>query len=98
MIDLTQAMAALVVLTIVLLATVIIPYMKQKISAEKLAELQKWAKIAVYAAEMLFPGSGRGLEKKEYALQFLQSMGFTVDIGKLDAMIEAAVLALKQAV
>lgn len=98
MIDLTQALIALVGLAVVLLTTVIVPYMKQKISAEKLSELRTWASIAVYAAEMMFVGSGRGAEKKAYVIAFLESKGFTLDVDSIDAVIEAAVLALKNAV
>lgn len=36
-------------------------------------------------------GQGRGEEKKKYVLEFLASMGFTVDEEAINAAIEAAV-------
>ena len=42
-------------------------------------ELLEWVKIGVAAAEQLYKGQGRGEEKKKYVLEFLASMGFTVD-------------------
>ena len=43
------------------------------------------------AAEQLYEGQGRGEEKKKYVLEFLASMGFTVDEEAVNAAIEAAV-------
>lgn len=98
MIDLTQVVKALVALAVIICTSVAVPYLKQKLSLEKLSELQEWVYIGVQAAEMLFKGTGRGEEKKAYVLNFLQSKGFTIDMASIDAMIEAAVLALKKAV
>lgn len=41
--------------------------------------------------EQLYEGQGRGEEKKKYVLEFLASMGFTVDEEAVNAAIEAAV-------
>lgn len=38
-----------------------------------------------------YEGQGRGEEKKKYVLEFLASMGFTVDEEAVNAAIEAAV-------
>ena len=54
-------------------------------------ELLEWVKIGVAAAEQLYEGQGRGEEKKKYVLEFLASMGFTVDEEAVNAAIEAAV-------
>ena len=52
--------------------------------------------VAVEAAEMIYVGSGRGQEKKEYVLDFLNNKGFTLNIAEIENLIEAAVLKLKQ--
>lgn len=57
----------------------------------QLEELLEWVKIGVAAAEQLYKGQGRGEEKKKYVLEFLASMGFTVDEEAINAAIEAAV-------
>lgn len=98
MIDLTQVVIAAIGLATVVLTIVIFPYVKQKVSSEKLTEIQTWVSIAVRAAEMIFVGTGRGEEKKAYVVEFLNSKGFTIDMASIDAMIESAVLTLKNAI
>lgn len=95
MIDLTQVVIALIGLLIVAVSTVLIPYLKQKYNAEQMAQIEFWVDVAVRAAEMIYIGSGRGAEKKEYVIKFLNSKGFTIDMDSIDAMVEAAVLQLK---
>ena len=48
-------------------------------------------RIAVTAAEQVYKGTGRGEEKKAFVLEWLKSHGVTVDMEKLDALIESAV-------
>jgi len=103
MIDLTEVIVALIGLVSVVVSTVLVPYLKQKKTAEELAQIsetlvqiQFWVDIGVQAAEMIFIGSGRGEEKKAYVIEFLNSKGFTIDPESIDAMIEASVLKLQQ--
>lgn len=91
MIDLTALVQAVIALIAALITAFVIPWLKRKISAEKLAEVSTWVEIAVEAAEQLYEGSGRGAEKKEYVIQFLQQKGYTVDMAAIENMIEAAV-------
>ena len=51
--------------------------------------------IAVEAAEMIYVGAGRGEEKKQYVIDFLNSKGFTLNTAEIENLIEAAVLELK---
>ena len=44
---------------------------------------------------MIYTGTGRGQEKKEYVLAFLNSKGYKLDTESIDNMIEAAVLKLQ---
>lgn len=55
-----------------------------------------WVNIAVEAAEMIYTGTGRGEEKKQYVLDFLNSKGFTLNTAEIENLIEPAVLQLKQ--
>lgn len=71
----------------------IIPWLKEKLSAEKLERLVKWVKIAVEAAEQLY-GSGAGQQKKEYVVNFLLEKGIVFDADKMSAIIESAVYQL----
>lgn len=97
MIDITQVLgAALVIVTFVLVAF-IIPLLRSKVGDETLEKALKWVKIAVQAAEMIYNESGMGATKKAYVEQFLADKGFKINEVELDAMIESAVLELKQA-
>ena len=55
-----------------------------------------WVNVAVEAAEMIYTGTGRGEEKKQYVLDFLNSKGFTLNTAEIENLIEPAVLQLKQ--
>jgi hypothetical protein len=95
MVDLTQIFVALIGLVFSLVSVFLIPYIKQKVSAEKLDTVKFWVNIAVEAAEMIYTGTGRGAEKKAYVVEFLNSKGFTLNTEEIDNIIEAAVLELK---
>ncbi len=98
MTDLTDVFSALLTLLLAITTTFLIPYLKSKITAAKLAEVMTWVQIAVDAAEMIYSGPGKGDEKKAYVVQFLNSKGYTLDTERLDALIEAAVLNLKESI
>ena len=95
MIDLTPIANSIIALIAALISAFLIPYIKRKISAEKLAEIQEWVTVAVRAAEMIYTGTGRGAEKKQYVLEFLAEKGYTLDIDSIENLIESAVLDLK---
>ena len=94
MIDLTTIMEAVITLIVAVVSAFVIPWLKRKISAEKLAEISEWVQIAVTAAEQIYNGPGRGEEKKAYVLKFLTDKGYTVDMAAIENLIEAAVYEL----
>lgn len=89
-VDITSIIEIVVALLSALVTTFLIPYIKKKISAEKLTELQKWIGIAVEAAEQIY-GSKTGKQKKEYVVSFLLSKGIVFDTDEVNALIEAEV-------
>lgn len=95
-IDITPIVEAIVALVAALITAFVIPWLKQKISKEKLEKINMWVEVAVEAAEQLYTGSGRGAEKKAYVVEFLNSKGYTLDTDSLDKLIEAAVFNLPQ--
>ena len=97
MINLTEIVLMLIGLIFAVLTTFLVPYLKQKMSAEQFGEMQLWVNIAVKAAEMLYNGAGRGDEKKAYVTAFLNSKGYTIDAASIENMIEAAVLEMHNA-
>lgn len=94
MTDLTTIMEAVITLIIAVVSAFVIPWLKRRISAEKLAEISEWVQIAVTAAEQIYNGPGRGEEKKAYVLKFLTDKGYTVDMAAIENLIEAAVYEL----
>ena len=97
MVDLTPIISAVLTLIISLVSVFLIPYIKAKTSEEQFNTIKLWVQIAVQAAEMLYVGSGRGEEKKQYVIEFLKSKGFTLNAEEIENLIESAVLELKQA-
>ena len=95
MIDLTEIIRAVIALLLALITSYLIPLIRRKADAQKLATLRLWVNIAVTAAEQIFKGAGLGEEKKAYVIEFLQAHGFTVDMEELDNLIESAVHELK---
>lgn len=98
MYDLTPIVEAIAALIGVTITCILVPFIRSKTTAEQQKEINAWVKIAVAAAEQIFTGSGRGEEKKEYAIAWLKERGFVVDEGELDALIEAAVYKLNQGI
>lgn len=91
MTDLTPIVNAVITLIAAIITTFLIPWIKGKIDAAKLAQIVEWVGIAVRAAEQIYKESGMGEKKKQYVLDFLASKGFTLDPDSINAMIEAAV-------
>lgn len=96
MVDITNIVSAVITLIVALITTFLIPWLKNKLDADKFEKIQAWTKVAVQAAEMIYNGAGRGEEKKAYVIQYLNEKGFNLDTATIDALIESAVLELKQ--
>ena len=97
MVDLTPLITAVLTLIFSLITAFLIPYIKAKTTDEQFNTIKLWVQVAVQAAEMLYVGSGRGEEKKQYVIEFLKSKGFTLNAEEIENLIESAVLELKQA-
>ena len=91
MTDITPIVNAVIALIAAIITTFLIPWIKSKIDAAKLAQIVEWVGIAVRAAEQIYNESGMGEKKKQYVLDFLADKGFTLDPNSINAMIEAAV-------
>jgi hypothetical protein len=87
MIDLTPILEAVVSLAVVVITGFVVPAIRNRVNASKLAEVLRWVEIAVKAAEQIYAGTGHGNIKKAYVRKFLNDKGLTYD----DELIEAAV-------
>lgn len=98
MFDITPIIEAVAALIAVIITAVVIPYIKSKTTTQQQAQINAWVKIAVAAAEQIYKGSGRGEEKKEYVINWLEERGFTLDEDEVDALIESAVYELNNGI
>lgn len=96
MIDITNVVSAVITLLVAVVTTFLIPYLKERVDAEKFEKVKAWVKVAVNAAEMIYTGVGRGEEKKAYVLDYLNQKGYKLDSATIDNLIESAVLELKK--
>ena len=96
MIDLTPLMQGVITIVFLAIAIFVIPLLKKKLKAEDFDTLAMWVEIGVYAAEQLF-GSGAGVKKKEYVLNFLEEKGYSVNVSEIENLIEAEVKRLSEA-
>ena len=88
---LTQVIQVVLTLLLSLAATFLLPWLRERLGAEKLKTLWKLVCIAVQASEQLFPGEKTGEQKKQCALDWLTAQGFKADDPLLLQMLEAAV-------
>jgi len=93
MYDLTPVIVAIVTLFGALITAFVVPYIKSKTTASQQQMLTALVAVAVQAAEQIY-GGGTGEQKKAYVLAWLNERGYTVDLDKLDAMVESAVYTL----
>lgn len=89
MIDLTPLIQAIISVISLAVSAFLIPYLKRKINAAKLEEIQGWVKKAVEAAEVIFPDSGLGDSKLIYVKGFLESKGYTINEKELEVLIHS---------
>ena len=98
MYDFTPVLEAVLALIAAIISVFLVPYLKSRTTIQQQMEISTWVAIAVEAAEQIYKGSGRGQEKKEYVIGWLEEHNITVDEDKLDCLIESAVYNLKNAI
>lgn len=93
--DITHIFELVILLLTAVVATFVVPLLKQKFGQEKLNKVLTYVEIAVKAADQLF-ATDEGKAKKEYVVNYLNDIlkqqGLTVDMETLENMIEAQVL------
>lgn len=96
----TPIINAIIALIGALMSVILIPYVKTKISSEKLKRLATVIEYAVKAAEQLYKDAGMGELKKAHVLSYLVEKGYIKDIAsistEIDNLIESAVYELRK--
>ena len=93
--DITLLIRALFLVISFVYTVVLVPYIRSKTTEEQYSKLKFYVKTGVQAAEMIYKEPGMGPIKKDYVLNYIEGRGFIVDEHELDALIESAVLELK---
>lgn len=89
----------LIPILVAIITSFVIPFIKEKIGSEKLAKYEYWASLAVKAAEMMWAESGKGADKKQYVVDFLNNMfnknKVVITEQQIEILVEAAVKQMK---
>lgn len=89
----------LIPILVAIITSFVIPFIKEKIGSEKLAKYEYWANLAVKAAEMMWAESGKGADKKQYVVDFLNNMfnknKVVITEQQIEILVEAAVKQMK---
>ena len=94
MVDLTPIFNAIIMLLAALVTYKVIPWIKANTTVKQQTALNNAVKIAVFAAEQLYNGSGMGAEKFDYVVSKLQEQGFAVDPAVIEATVRENIAAL----
>ena len=93
--DWNLALEFIITVATIAVAIFLVPWLKEKLGAERAQQLEDLIWKAVQAAEQLF-GAGNGAQKKAYVVEYLENAG--VDAQAVDMEIEAAVLEVNEMV
>lgn len=86
-IDITPVVEALLALVMALITGKMLPWLRERLDAERMERLEAACNVAVYAAEELYR-AGHGDEKLSYAQEYLRGHGFEVDTARLLAAVK----------
>lgn len=95
-VDITPVIQAIIVLISTVITVFVIPWVKSKYTQAQLENVKAWVKIAVQAAEMIFPEEKQGELKKKYVIDFLSEHNMHFDEKVINNLIESAVLELNE--
>ena len=93
-IDLTPILQAVIMLLAALVTHRLIPWIRTKVTNQQFANLEAFARTAVYAAEQMF-SSGENSKKLSYAVDQIVKAGFDLNVETIRAAVEQAVYDLK---
>ena len=85
-----------ILLCVIFFTKVLVPFINSKTNEYQRKELWNLICSTVDAAEQIFSAPGTGNKKKEYVINVIQKAGWKITEEELDALIEAAVWALKK--
>ena len=93
-----EVVKVVVMVAALIITRYLVPWLKEKIGADRLAVAEKWTRYAVLKAQQVLWEQG-GQDKKAYVTEFLKEILTVKNIAlsdeQLDVLIEAAVKQMK---
>lgn len=93
-----EVVKVVIMVVALIIARYLVPWLKQKIGAEKVAEVSMWAKQSVLMAEQVYK-DWKGQDKKTFVTEYLKKILTAKNISltdeQLNILIEAAVKQMK---
>lgn len=93
-----EVIKVVVMVAVLVITRYLVPWLKEKIGADKLAVAEKWTKYAVLKAQQVL-WEKDGQDRKAYVVEFLKEILIAKNIAlsdeQLDVLIEAAVKQMK---
>lgn len=93
-----EVIKLIVMVAVLVITRYLIPWLKERIGAEKLAVAEKWVRYAVLKAQQVL-WEKNGQDRKAYVTEFLKQILTAKNIAlsdeQLDVLIEAAVKQMK---
>ena len=93
-----EVIKIIVMVAALVVARYLIPWLKEKIGADKMAQIEKWATYAVEMAQQVHwakPGEDRKAIVTEFLREILIAKNISISDEQLDVLIEAAVKEMK---
>jgi len=94
MTDGTTIIGAVITALLGLVARYLVPWLKEKLGEQRLADLVYWIGVLVRVAEQMFQDK-KGVDKLDWVKDQLAGLGFELDADALRALIEAQVRDMK---
>ncbi|MCM1559622.1 MAG: phage holin [Butyrivibrio sp.] len=93
-----EVIKIIVMVAALVVARYLVPWLKEKIGIDKLAQVEKWARYAVEMAQQVHwsqPGEDRKAIVTEFLREILIAKNISISEEQLDVLIEAAVKEMK---
>lgn len=93
-----EVVKVVAMVTVLIITRYLVPWLKEKIGADKLAVAEKWAKYAVLKAQQVLwekDGQDRKAYVTEFLKEFLMAKNIALSDEQVDVLIEAAVKQMK---
>lgn len=93
-----EVIKIVVMVAVLVITRYLVPWIREKIGADKMMEIEKWVRFAVLKAQQVMQ-SATGEDKKAYVTEFLKQLLIAKNISlsdeQLEVLIEAAVKQMK---